>query len=129
MRKVIHIPIYTDIVVFYIEDTIKEAVSKMDKDYQLEDRSDYNMLGLTSVITSSKLEREHIAICIEYTSKASTYCHECLHVAYYILDSKGITCPKSNHEPLAYLMSYLIDEVEKYMKHGTTSTKSNKELK
>lgn len=46
----------------------------------------------------------------------STIAHECLHLAHYILDEVYAKPDFHNDEPLAYLLSYIIDEVYKYLK-------------
>lgn len=40
-----------------------------------------------------------------------TIAHECIHMAYHILDSVGVVIEPNNHEALTYLVSFLQREV------------------
>ena len=56
--------------------------------------------------------------------------HECIHAAYTLLDEAGVQISASNNEPLAYLVSFLMEEVDKQLKkYGSTEAKSNEKLK
>lgn len=52
-------------------------------------------------------------IYIKYGSSLGDIVHECLHVAFYMLDSIGHQPTADDDEPLAYLLEYLVDQVMK----------------
>lgn len=42
--------------------------------------------------------------------------HECLHAAWYALDNYGVTVNIDNHEALAYMQTYLFEQITKKLK-------------
>lgn len=42
--------------------------------------------------------------------------HECLHAAWYVLDNAGVELDADNHEALAYMQSYLFEQITKKLK-------------
>lgn len=46
----------------------------------------------------------------------STVSHECVHCSWHILDDVGVHLTADNHEALAYLVGYLVDEVNNFHK-------------
>lgn len=130
IRKFIRIPIYNRNVVIYIGETTAEAIQAVEKDYEITEREYQYTLGRMLVIDNKKKNTEHIVIMLGKDVENATVAHECLHAAYYIIDAIGQTIDEENHEVLAYLMSYLIREVDKIInKYGSTTTKDNEKLK
>lgn len=125
IRKVINVPIYNHTVIVYIADTALDAAKEVNKDYSVELKDDPSFIGRMVVLTGPK-KQEHIVIMLANNSTNATIAHECLHAAYYIMDYIGQECPEDNHEVLAYLMSFLIKEIDKIKsKYGSTATKNN----
>jgi hypothetical protein len=48
---------------------------------------------------------------IPKTLPAVTVCHECLHLAWFILESYGVKVEAKNHEALAHLMQHLARQI------------------
>ena len=113
IRKFLRIPIYNRNVIVYIGDTVLSAIIAVEKDYSITLSDAEYSLGRMSVIDHKSNGTEHIVIMLGNESDNSTIAHECLHAAYYILEAIGQDCPQQNHEALAYLMSFLIREIDK----------------
>lgn len=129
IRKVIHVDIYNYTVVVYIADTTAEAIKQVETDYSVTLNDTANTVGRMVVLTGPK-QQENVVIMLAKDSTNATVAHECLHSAYYILDYIGQECTEANHEVLAYLMSFLIKEIDKIkLKYASTTTESNKKLK
>ena len=129
IRKVIHVPIYNHVVVVYIGSTLEESIKGIEKDYSVKLEGLEYALGFYEVIENKSKKAEHIVVGLSDSCKNTTIAHECLHVAYFILEEVGQKCPQNNHEALAYLMSFLIEEIDKIkLKYGSTTTKNNEKL-
>lgn len=56
---------------------------------------------------------DHVIVFRDVTTEsANTIAHEALHAAWRILDEVGVVVDKPNHEALAYLLGWVVDQIE-----------------
>ena len=124
-----YVPIYSRKVYVYIGEDYKKINDKINKDYSLTDidnRADY--LEASTIIMSHKEDGliDNIFL-LPSSVEPYTIAHECVHMAWSILDLVGVKVEADNNEALAYLVGHLMDHaieiIDKY--NGNTKTKSN----
>lgn len=112
MVKKINIPIYDSQVNVYIGN-ILDNLKKINSKFNINVEVSENIEGMAINLESNQ-GTLHMLL-IEKDCRLNTLVHECLHVAWDILDDKGVMCSVDNQEPLAYLTDYIFDKTVKYI--------------
>jgi len=124
-----YVPIYSRRVYVYIGDDYKDINKKVNKDYKIEESGDKaNYLEASVVEMTHKGEGlvDNLFL-LPSNVEQHTVAHECVHMAWDILDLVGVRVEADNNEALAYLVGYLMKEVNIIItKHnGQTTVKNN----
>jgi hypothetical protein len=131
IKKVITIPIYNRKLYLYLGPTVSELLKQVEEDYGIEytGHNDF-LVAFTDSLRHKVKGVTHEIMGIPFDALQSDIAHECIHTAYRLLDEAGVETSASNNEPLAYLVSFLMEEVDKQLKkYGSTEAKSNEKLK
>lgn len=103
--KLFRVPIYGSSLV------ICPTIESAQKRYSPEDMSTASQAYVTTMEMGGYLE--HVIVFRDIRSEsANTIAHEALHAAWRILDEVGVTVDKPNHEALAYLLGWVVDQIE-----------------
>lgn len=108
-KKKIKVPIYDQFTLtMFISDNLVEDVEAITKS-----KFEYGFGGMFFYKKNSC----DLLIGIEKDSLSnSLIAHECFHATRYILEYVGITLEESSEEAFAYLLGYLVEEVDKLVK-------------
>ena len=104
LQKKIRIPLYLQAVIINFDPKIHNELTG--------DNSDIGDYG--AVVQFSDLKDAVIVTFFPDCYSVSTLSHECVHIAWKILDRAGVEVYCDNHEALAYLVGWLSKEIEKY---------------
>lgn len=101
------VPIYNSNVVYIETDDFIDYYKKIKVSY---DNTDNDCYGLAFRGPKSYI----ILVKTSHKDDWSVIAHEALHVSNMILNSRGVEIDTSNDEASAYLMSYIIEKIQKY---------------
>ena len=109
-KKNITIPIYNISTMLVEVDNTQELNDKLDLDLTIK-----HLLGVTFIRKKDDL----LILVLNVNHKDLNHggvAHECVHAAIRICTFLEIKLDKNNHEPLAYLVDWLVDECYKFFK-------------
>lgn len=106
------IPIYRGLFVIILSDD-SDAVKKLLPHWDASES-----LYAHSINCEYKKKDAYVVI-LNYTNpnrdlSAGDIAHEALHIANFLAHNRGIECSFDNDEPIAYLVSYFVDEIQKF---------------
>ena len=114
-KKIINIPIYEGKLIFVLSNSRELLRKKLNLHIPEDD-------GLYAWAFDGyyKTENAHfIVLNPDFPYKQITHgviAHECLHVANYIANYKGIKLDPNNDEPMTYLIGWITDQIYKFLK-------------
>ena len=122
------IPIYEQKMIVSIAATCKEAVEVINKTHNVE----IDVKGArayTVRIDHDVQEKYYFAMILTTKVTGDTLAHECVHMANNILEFVGVKTTYKKDEALAYLVSYLFEQIEtllkEHKKNGKSTSKNN----
>lgn len=129
-RIIIDIPIYRNKVFLYVGDTIEELKSKIISDYNYSVDID-TFDGLVFTLNQLDTGVLNDIMLLVNPVPLDTVHHECIHIAWNLLDYHGIKIDLNNHESLTYLSAYIFENIVAILEkiNGKTKSKNNKKLK
>lgn len=100
------IPIYNSVVRYIVSEDIITYLKTTESYYDANDNDAY---GIATFVNGAHT----IVIMDKCKDNWSIIAHEVIHVANRILESRGVEISTSNDEALTYLVSYIIEQIQK----------------
>lgn len=103
------VPIYNETIRYIETDNFIEIYDKANVGYS---HNDQDCGGINCIIRGENT----IMVKTKYANHWGTIAHEALHATNRILHSRGVEIDANNDEAQAYLLTYILDKIQKFKK-------------